>query len=222
MICGVFSRFLTFFRRIARRFPIACRKRKYGLKSVIDGTQQCRFAHCNDSGKETLIRGVKHLLAFGKIMLCALALGFAACAELKGAKQMSSPRLYRVTLPVADIEKAAEFYGALFETAGERVSPGRHYFNLGGTILALYDPDADGDGPSRGWVHHENQYVYIAVSDLEATLMRTREAGAEILGGIKTMRWGERLFYARDPFGAPMSFVDETTLFTGGASQPSP
>ena len=27
--------------------------------------------------------------------------------------------------------------------------------------------------------------------------------------------WGERSFYARDPFGNGLCFVDETTLFTG-------
>ena len=46
-----------------------------------------------------------------------------------------TPRLYRVILPVRSIEAAAEFYSGLFEMSGERVSPGRHYFDLGGTIL---------------------------------------------------------------------------------------
>ena len=32
---------------------------------------------------------------------------------------------------------------------------------------------------------------------------------------VATMPWGERLFYARDPFGSRISFVDERTLFTG-------
>ena len=52
-------------------------------------------------------------------------------------------RLYRVILPVGDIGIAAEFYGTLLSSPGERVSPGRHYFNCGGTILACYDPVAD-------------------------------------------------------------------------------
>jgi hypothetical protein len=29
------------------------------------------------------------------------------------------------------------------------------------------------------------------------------------------MPWGERLFYAKDPSGNPICFVDEGTLFTG-------
>lgn len=29
------------------------------------------------------------------------------------------------------------------------------------------------------------------------------------------MPWGERMFYAKDVFGSPVSFVDERTIFTG-------
>jgi catechol 2,3-dioxygenase-like lactoylglutathione lyase family enzyme len=71
-------------------------------------------------------------------------------------------RLYRVILPVSDIERAAEFYGLMLGHRGERVSPGRHYFDCGGTILACYDPAADGDPVGEGWRFHENQYVYFA------------------------------------------------------------
>ena len=78
-----------------------------------------------------------------------------------------SVRLYRVIVPVGDIELAAEFYETLLSSPGERVSPGRHYFDCGGTILACYDPVADGDELGEGWRHHANQYCYFAVSDLE-------------------------------------------------------
>jgi catechol 2,3-dioxygenase-like lactoylglutathione lyase family enzyme len=70
-----------------------------------------------------------------------------------------TPRLYRVILPVTDIEAAEAFYTGLQGVEGQRVSPGRHYFDLGGTILAIYDPAADRDEPGDGWRHHENQYV---------------------------------------------------------------
>jgi hypothetical protein len=40
-------------------------------------------------------------------------------------------------------------------------------------------------------------------------------AGGTIDQGIDTMPWGERLFYARDPFSSRICFVDERTLFTG-------
>jgi predicted enzyme related to lactoylglutathione lyase len=126
------------------------------------------------------------------------------------------PRLFRVILPVTDIDKAKNFYGLVLGTPGERVSPGRHYFDCGGTILACYDPAADGDGLHEGWKHHPQQYVYFAVSDLDATYQQAMDAGCQIVeGGIQKMPWGERMFWAKDPFGNPISFVDESTLFTG-------
>jgi predicted enzyme related to lactoylglutathione lyase len=125
-------------------------------------------------------------------------------------------KLYRVIVPVRDVAAAERFYAAVFEEPGERVSPGRHYFDLGGTVMAVYDPVADGDELEGGWRHHANQYVYFGVSDLEAVLARAVEAGADVLGdGIASMPWGERLFYARDPWGNPICFVDDSTLFLG-------
>jgi catechol 2,3-dioxygenase-like lactoylglutathione lyase family enzyme len=123
------------------------------------------------------------------------------------------PRLYRVILPVADIERAAAFYGALLGMHGRRVSPGRHYFDCSGTILACYDPHADGDSfdarPNLG-------HVYFAVADLDATFARAKSAGCSALDNwIRIQPWGERSFYAQDPFGNPLCFVDQTTLFTG-------
>ena len=53
--------------------------------------------------------------------------------------------LYRVIHPVKDIEIAARFYSEVLDASGERISPGRHYFDCEGTILACYDPIADGD-----------------------------------------------------------------------------
>ena len=128
---------------------------------------------------------------------------------------MQSPNLYRVILPVPDIERASAFYAAVFDTPGQRVSSGRHYFSCGNTILACYDPVADGDGGQNGWRFHPFQYFYFAVPDLEAVLTRVQKAGGTIDKAIKTMPWGERIFYARDPFGSRISFVDERTLFTG-------
>lgn len=125
-------------------------------------------------------------------------------------------KLYRIIFPVNDINKAAEFYSEVFKQAGERVSPGRHYFDLEGTILAVYDPIADGDEISTKWAFHENQYIYIAVDDLESVHERIEcSKGANIETGIEKMPWGERLFYARDPFNNPICFVDRKTVFVG-------
>lgn len=133
-----------------------------------------------------------------------------------------SARLFRVIVPVSDVERAARFYGAVLGEPGERVSPGRHYFDCGGTILACFDPRADGDGsdptPNPEW-------LYLAVDDLETTHAACRTAGATFAtedvhgdpaGEIATRPWGERSFYVRDPFGNGLCFVDQRTLFTGG------
>ena len=123
--------------------------------------------------------------------------------------------LYRIIIPVNDIDIAEKFYSHVLGDPGERVSAGRHYFNCSGIILACYDPTRDGDNLANGWHYHFNQYIYFSVSDLDNLLKISRDAGAEIISEIEEKPWGERLFYARDPFGNPISFVDENTLFFG-------
>lgn len=124
--------------------------------------------------------------------------------------------LYRVILPVTDIAAAARFYAAILGEPGARVSPGRHYFGAGGgAILACYEPRADGDTPGQGWRHHENQYLYFSVADLEATHRAVKAAGASEVTDIAAMPWGETMFYAKDPFANPISFVRKGTEFRG-------
>jgi len=123
------------------------------------------------------------------------------------------PRLYRVILPVADIELATSFYRELLDHPGRRVSPGRHYFDCGGVILACFDPRGDGDDfdatPNPG-------HLYFAVPDLDALFRRAQSLPCrQIDPQIVTQPWGERSFYAIDPFGNPICFVDEETIFTG-------
>src|SRR5688500_8977744 len=128
----------------------------------------------------------------------------------------SRPLLFRVVLPVSDIERAAAFYEAVLGAKGERVSPGRHYFDCGGTILACHDPRADGDDFDA---RPNPDHVYFAVDDLEATFERARRAGcAAIDEKIVTRPWGERSFYAKDPFGNPVCFVEAGTVFRGRAA----
>lgn len=119
-----------------------------------------------------------------------------------------------------DIAEAERFYSVLFDQPGFRVSPGRHYYNCGGVIVAVYNPGADGDDTT---VRANFEHVYFAVADLEAAFERAQRLGglsAETgdgnlpMGQIARRPWGERSFYMHDPSGNPLCFVDEATLFT--------
>ena len=130
--------------------------------------------------------------------------------------------LYRVVLPVGDIEAATSFYSVVLGAPGERVSPGRHYFDCEGTILACYDPRADGDG-HLGRPNPEP--IYFAVPNLEAVFEACSTAGAQFarasppnvgpLGEITRRPWGEESFYVSDPFGNRLCFVRRNSVFTG-------
>jgi catechol 2,3-dioxygenase-like lactoylglutathione lyase family enzyme len=133
-----------------------------------------------------------------------------------------SPRIFRVILPVPDIEAAVGFYRELLGQDGQRVSDGRHYFDAGGVVLALLDPRADGDAYDA---RPNLEPLYLAVPDLEAVHARAQRLGGlfeeslagDPMGEIAERPWGERSFYLHDPFGNPLCFVDAATLFTGTA-----
>jgi len=76
----------------------------------------------------------------------------------------TSLRLFRVIVPVDDIERGARFYAELLQQPGMRISPGRHYFGSGGVILAVYCPAADGD-PTTPRANFE--HLYFATLDEE-------------------------------------------------------
>ena len=123
-------------------------------------------------------------------------------------------KLFRVVLPVSDIELAAEFYFQVLGVKGKRISAGKHFFEYDGFTLSCYDPLANGDKLGQGWMHHENQYTYFSVKNLDTLFFRLLKIpDAEIDSNINENELGERLFYASDPFGNPLCFVDEKTVF---------
>jgi catechol 2,3-dioxygenase-like lactoylglutathione lyase family enzyme len=131
---------------------------------------------------------------------------------------MSAPRLFRVILEVSDLDTAVRFYSALLGGPGIRVSQERHYFECGPVILAIMNPE-EGGRQARS----APQPVYLATSELDALHARARELNClstELVhdasaGEIVTRPWGERSFYAFDPDGNGLCFVDEDTVFTG-------
>ena len=121
--------------------------------------------------------------------------------------------LFRVILPVTDVDAAADFYEELLQLPGKRVSPGRHYFDCEGTILACFEPGRDGDSFT---LPPNPDHIYFAVDVLEDVLERARNLPCKALDeSINKMPWGETSFYATDPFGNKICFVDRKTMFTG-------
>ena len=129
------------------------------------------------------------------------------------------PILYRIILQVDNLDQAEEFYGKLLGDRGRRIPRGsRHYIDCGPVILALVDVTAEDLKPQP-----LPDYIYFAVDDVDAFHQRARELNClstedvhgESAGDVVRRPWGERSFYAHDPWGNGLCFVDEKTLFTG-------
>jgi catechol 2,3-dioxygenase-like lactoylglutathione lyase family enzyme len=124
--------------------------------------------------------------------------------------------LYRVVLPVSNIERATVYYRALLGAPGERVSAGQHNFDCEGTILTVRDPHADG---TRSYGGPNQQLIYFAVDDLEHLHGHAFYVpGGVVDPTIATLPSGQRCFQLRDPFGNPLCFVDRATLLTHTSS----
>ena len=124
-------------------------------------------------------------------------------------------RLFRIILEVGDLDRASEFYSRLLDTEGRKVGGGRVYFDCGSMTLALLQPE--------GTPTPIPEYLYFAVDDLEAFHARAKDLDAlskesvhgESAAEIVVRPWRERSFYAFDPWGNGLCFVDDQTLFTG-------
>ena len=133
-----------------------------------------------------------------------------------------APTLYRIILQVDNLDRAEEFYGKLLGDRGRRIPRGsRHYIDCGPVILALVD--VTGEGVVEAQPKPLPDYVYFAVDNVESYHQRARELNClshedvhgEPAGEIVVRPWRERSFYAFDPWGNGLCFVDEKTLFTG-------
>ena len=52
----------------------------------------------------------------------------------------AAPKLFRVTVEVGDLDRAAELYAALLGVPGTRHPGSRHYFDCGGVVLGEVTP----------------------------------------------------------------------------------
>jgi catechol 2,3-dioxygenase-like lactoylglutathione lyase family enzyme len=126
-------------------------------------------------------------------------------------------RIFRVTVEVADLEAATKFYGKLLGVKGKRHPGARHYFDCDGVILAVLDVSRGGMKPTVG-----PKSLYFAVKNVEPVHARaTRlkaladyEVHGAPAGRLLVRPWGEKSFYAVDPWGNDLCFCEEGTLYT--------
>ena len=130
---------------------------------------------------------------------------------------MTAPKIFRVTIEVGDLDAAASYYTDLLGVDGQRHPGARHYFDCGGVILALLDPTEGGIRPRPA-----HKSIYFAVADIDDVHARAKALGAlapfqvhgQPAGDVIERPWGERSFYATDPWGNELCFVADGSLYT--------
>ena len=129
--------------------------------------------------------------------------------------QTQTPSLFRINIEVGDLAAAHRFYGELLGQEG-RIQMGRRvYFEAGGVTLQIVQPDTP--------PHTAAKALYFLTADLDAVHQRAgalRCLSDEMVhgepGGQPVVRpWGERSFYADDPWGNPLCFVQAGTVYEG-------
>jgi catechol 2,3-dioxygenase-like lactoylglutathione lyase family enzyme len=125
------------------------------------------------------------------------------------------PQFFRLNLEVGDLVKAAAFYETLLGMPGRTQAGSRVYFACGAVTLQVVNV---GSSP-----HPAAKALYFTVKDLDAVHVRARGLGClsqESVhgapgGDIGVRPWGERSFYAEDPWHNPLCFVEAGTIYGG-------
>jgi len=127
------------------------------------------------------------------------------------------PQFFRLNVEVGDLEAAIKFYTKLLDIQGRKQPGARVYFEAGPVTLQVVDVS------SVGKPHPAAKALYFTVKDLDAAFARAQALGCLSRenvhdapgGGIVVRPWGERSFYAEDPWSNPLCFVEEGTVYTG-------
>ena len=127
---------------------------------------------------------------------------------------MTTPRLFRLNVEVGDLDRAACFYAELLGLEPRPQMGARVYLNAGAVTLQVVQVPQP---------HPAAKALYFAVADLDALHARAAAlrclSGESVHGmpaGAALVRpWGERSFYADDPWGNPLCFVEEGTVYEG-------
>ncbi len=127
------------------------------------------------------------------------------------------PQFFRLNVEVGELDAAVAFYGRLLGLPGRRQAGSRCYFRCGPVTLVVLDVS------SAGRPHPAAKALYFTVRDLDVVFDRAKALGClsrESVhdapgGGIVVRPWGERSFYAEDPWKNPLCFVEEGTVYSG-------
>lgn len=127
------------------------------------------------------------------------------------------PQFFRLNVEVGELQPAIDFYTKLLDVQGRKQPGARCYFDCGPVTLSVIDVS------QHGKPHTAAKALYFTVKDLESAFERAKELGClsrESVhdapgGGIVVRPWGERSFYAEDPWSNPLCFVEEGTVYTG-------
>jgi catechol-2,3-dioxygenase len=127
------------------------------------------------------------------------------------------PQFFRLSVEVGNLDEGAEFYGRLLGVKSRKQAGSRCYFECGPVTLSVLDVS------SVRKPHPAAKALYFTVKNLEAAFERARALrclSSEDVhdapgGGIVVRPWGERSFYAEDPWKNPLCFVEEGTVYTG-------
>ena len=124
------------------------------------------------------------------------------------------PQFFRLNIEVGNLDQAIDFYSKLLDLQGRKQPGSRVYYNAGAVTLQVVQVQQP---------HTAAKALYFTLKDLDAAFERAKELGClsqETVhdapgGGIVVRPWGERSFYAEDPWKNPLCFVEEGTVYTG-------
>jgi len=122
--------------------------------------------------------------------------------------------MFRINIEVGDLAAAVSFYTKLLGIEGRRQAGSRCYFECGSVTLQVLDVSS-----LRG-PHPAAKSLYFTVNDLEAAYERAKAlkclSPADVHGAtggeIAVRPWGERSFYAEDPWKNPLCFVGASKI----------
>lgn len=128
--------------------------------------------------------------------------------------QLKTPSLFRINIEVGDLDAAQQFYGELLDQIGRPQMGRRVYFDAGPVTLQVVQTETP---------HTAAKALYFVTDDLDGVHRRaarlnclSQEQVHGAPGGHPVVRpWGERSFYADDPWGNPLCFVEAGAVYEG-------